>query len=98
MPSVAFFLLRFFLRVFLLLPSAYLRFLSEALEFSDGDFCVVPVTVFVVFNPIFAVFTRYVRLSCFCLWICHLFLLVVAGLLGQVVCNFVRGYWCFLIF
>ena len=65
MPSVAFFLLHSFLRVFLLLPSAYLRFLSEALEFSDGDFCVVPVTAFVVFNPIFAVFTRYVRFVLF---------------------------------
>ena len=95
MSSVAFFLLCSFLRVFLLLPSAYFHFLSEALELSDDDFCVVPVTTFAVFNPIFAVFTRYVRLSCFCLWICHLFLLVVAGLLGQVVCNFVRGYWCF---
>ncbi|KAL6328832.1 hypothetical protein AAG906_003849 [Vitis piasezkii] len=61
-PSVAFFLLRFFLRVFLLLPSAYLRFLSEALEFSAGDFRVVLVTAFAVFNPIFPVFTRYVRL------------------------------------
>ena len=91
MPSVAFFLLRSFLRVFFFLPSAYLRFLSEALEFSDGDFCVVPVTKFAVFNPIFAVFTRYVRLSCFCLW----FLLVVAGLLGRVACDCVRGYWCF---
>ncbi|RVX20958.1 hypothetical protein CK203_002457 [Vitis vinifera] len=58
-PSVAFFLLRFFLRVFLLLPSAYLRFLSEALEFSTGDFRVVPVTAFAVFNPIFPVFTQY---------------------------------------
>ncbi|RVW27111.1 hypothetical protein CK203_098959 [Vitis vinifera] len=26
---------------------------------SDGDFCVVPVTTFAVFNPIFAVFTRF---------------------------------------
>ena len=81
--------------MFLLLPSAYLRFLSEALEFSEGDFCVVPVTAFVVFNPIFAVFTLYVRLSCFCLWFCLLFLSVVVGLLGRVACDCVRGYWCF---
>ena len=44
MPSVTFFLLRSFLRVLLLLPSTYLRFLSEALEFSHDDFCVIPVT------------------------------------------------------
>ena len=56
--------------VFFLLLSAYLRFLSEALEFPDGAFCVVPVTAFAVFNPLFAVFTWYVRLSCFCLWFC----------------------------
>ena len=75
MSSVAFFLLRFFLRVFLLLPSAYLRFLSEALEFSTGDFRVVPMTAFAMFNPIFPVFTWYVRLSCLFLW----FAFVVVG-------------------
>ena len=60
MPSIAFFLLRSFLRVFLLLLSVYLRFLSEALEFSDGDFCVLTVTALRFATLFFHFYTWYV--------------------------------------
>ena len=62
MPSVAFFLLRSFLRVFLLLLSAYLRFLSEALEFFDGDFFVLAVIALRFATLLFHFYTWYVYL------------------------------------
>ena len=97
MPSVALFLLRFFLSVLLLLPSVFLFcFLSEALEFSDGDSCVVSVTAFAVFILILP--DLHLVRHCSCLFLVAFCLCwFVSGLLGQVACDCVCECWCFLV-
>ena len=81
-----FFLLRFFVSASsstFCVPS----FSSEALGFSVGDFRVLTVTAFAVFNPTFPVYTRYVRFSCFLLVVFVLWFVV--GLLGKLLCDWV---------
>ena len=96
MPSVALFLLRFFLLVLLLFPSVFsFVFLSEALEFPAGDFCVLPVTALRISTLFFQIYTWYVHCSCLFL-VAFVFVglfLVCLGKLLATVCVNVGVFW-----
>ena len=72
-------------------------FLSEALEFSDGDFCVSTVTALRFATLFFHFYTWYIYFAFVFSLLRFGFVGLLLALFGRVVCDCVCECWCFLV-